>query len=227
VTGTETRFYNYAVRRARFRERLYFASDSSAARGLGVSRRTIIRCRQSLERQGWLRRCGKRRCGPGKVTVCYAFTRRRVTQGSYEPNFSRRSSLRSDLRRCRAERGSPQLSTSDQMRLPDHEPSRPPGGKRTRRADVVWDAAVAVWGVPANDAERGRRARAVKLIRQSLTSDGIPETQAETEIRARQARYVEQYPHIAAPSDVGLVSRWSDCKPAIGPSDGLSAYTRA
>jgi hypothetical protein len=92
---------------------------------------------------------------------------------------------------------------------------------------VVWDAAVAVWGVPANDAERGRRARAVKLIRQSLTSDGIPETQAETEIRARQARYVEQYPHIAAPSDVGLVSRWSDCKPAIGPSDGLSAYTRA
>lgn len=103
----------------------------------------------------------------------------------------------------------------------------PPTRRRRRKPDVVWDAAVAVWGPPTNDAERGRRSRAVKLIKQSLAGEQIPEEQAEEEIRRRYARYVEQYRHIPPPSDVALASRWSDCKPPAPPADGLSAYTRA
>lgn len=80
MNRAEERFYAYAVGKARFHDRLYFGADGRAAAALGVSRRTIIRHRQSLERQGWLRRCGVRRWPGGKATVCYSFPRRRVTQ---------------------------------------------------------------------------------------------------------------------------------------------------
>lgn len=85
----------------------------------------------------------------------------------------------------------------------------------TRPRDPVWDACEAIWGAPANDVERSRRAKAVKLYRQAFQADGLVEANAEAEIRARYARYSERYDHIALPSDIALASRWSESKPAI------------
>jgi hypothetical protein len=68
------------VGRARMRDRVYFAADSTAARDLGVCRRTIIRWRKALEAQGRIERCGVHRWGPRKTTVVYRFCGQRVTQ---------------------------------------------------------------------------------------------------------------------------------------------------
>lgn len=61
------------VERARFRDRRYFCSDATAARELGVSRRTIIRWRERLEQRGRITREGLSRIGPCRKTVVYIF----------------------------------------------------------------------------------------------------------------------------------------------------------
>lgn len=61
------------VGKARFQDRLYFCSDGTAARGLGVSRQTIIRARVRLEDAGRIMREGKRKIGPCKATIVYSF----------------------------------------------------------------------------------------------------------------------------------------------------------
>jgi hypothetical protein len=55
---SERRLYRYMVEQARHRDRIYFASDDTAAAELGVSRRTIIRWRQKLEADGRIERDG-------------------------------------------------------------------------------------------------------------------------------------------------------------------------
>lgn len=67
------RLYAHMVSQARFRDRLYMGSDATAARELGVSRRTIIRWRQDLEKSGRIIRCGWKRWAVGKRTVIYRF----------------------------------------------------------------------------------------------------------------------------------------------------------
>lgn len=74
------RLREYMVTRARFRDHIYFASDSTAARDLGVSRRTIIRWRSDLERSGKVERCGWHHWKGGKKTVVYRICGLRVTQ---------------------------------------------------------------------------------------------------------------------------------------------------
>jgi hypothetical protein len=70
------RLLTFMVETARFRDRIYFASDSTAAKALGVSRQTAFKWRCQLEEDGYIKRIGKRRCGWGKHTVCYRFTQR-------------------------------------------------------------------------------------------------------------------------------------------------------
>lgn len=91
------RLYCYAVEKARLRDRVYFCSDSTAARDLGVSRRTIIRWRQTLEQEGRLVRT-THPCAHFR-TVAYRFPGRRVTQRTYVPKPLQKPSLRSGF--CR------------------------------------------------------------------------------------------------------------------------------
>jgi hypothetical protein len=61
------------VEKARFRDRLYFCSDGTAAAALGVSRQTILRARARLEKTGRIVRQGKRKIGGCRTTVVYGF----------------------------------------------------------------------------------------------------------------------------------------------------------
>lgn len=96
---TAERFYRYTVQQARLRDRLYFASDATAASDLGVSRRTIIRWRCVLEKEGRLVRT-EHPCAHFR-TVCYRFPKLRVTQRTScrKPKPLQKPSLRSGF--CR------------------------------------------------------------------------------------------------------------------------------
>ena len=72
---------------------------------------------------------------------------------------------------------------------------------RRRRRDPIWDTLVEIFEEPTNDATRGRRNRAVKLLRQS---GATPE-----EIRLR----VQMWPlHFekATLTDIALANRWDE-----------------
>jgi DNA-binding Lrp family transcriptional regulator len=77
------------VERARFRDRLYFCSDSTAAGELGISRRTVIRARARLEEAGRIVRQGRRKIGGCKATVVYFLpfeSRRRFVRVTQRPS---------------------------------------------------------------------------------------------------------------------------------------------
>ncbi len=100
------------------------------------------------------------------------------------------------------------LSTSDNGSEPAPKKARKP-----RAPDPVWDACVEVFGDVANDAERGRRAKAVQLFKQALESGGTALDQAADEIRARRERYLAVFEHLPKPSAVALANHWTECKP--------------
>lgn len=113
---TEARFYRYAVEKARLRDRVYFCSDTTAARDLGVSRRTIIRWRLALEKEGRLVRtthpCSQFR------TICYRFPGRRVTQRTSCRKPLQKPSLRSGF--CR-QAMSGEISAHENVQLSAHD----------------------------------------------------------------------------------------------------------
>lgn len=86
---TAERLHAYMVDRARFRDRLYFAADATAARDLGVCRKTITRARQKLEADGRIVR-SPRRIGRA---VAYEFPlgARRKPRGVPQRSLSRTS----------------------------------------------------------------------------------------------------------------------------------------
>lgn len=67
--ATDQRVFAFMVAKATMRDRVYFCSDATAAKELGVCRLTILRSKKRLEAAGKIRRVGQHRFGPRLVTV--------------------------------------------------------------------------------------------------------------------------------------------------------------
>jgi hypothetical protein len=96
--------------------------------------------------------------------------------------------------------------------------------------DVVWDTLEEIFGPVTNPASRGRRNKAVQLIKESILvmaehePDRFPrdDEHVKREIRGRYARLVQAWPTIK-PTDTFLSSRWDDVQPRPTPRPHSSA----
>lgn len=178
TVGTADRLFSYMVGRARFRDRLYFAADSTAARELGVCRLTIIRARKRLEADGRIVR-SERRIGRA---VVYSFpvgarrTPRRkpcVTQRS----TSRRS--RTNTPRFARGGGSAALPTWKLYRKRpsmEHLPGLEPEPRPIRANDVMaaFIDIMRLDGIPVIPRARGMIAKASKeLLEADFNADVV------------------------------------------------------
>lgn len=76
------------------------------------------------------------------------------------------------------------------------------------QVDAVWEALIALFGEPANDNERGKRNKAVKLIKQSLNGGFVGDEIRTAEIGRRAARYAVVLPDTLF-TDMALANQWS------------------
>jgi hypothetical protein len=72
---------------------------------------------------------------------------------------------------------------------------------------AVWEAVALVFGSPTNDGERTKRSRAVKLIRQSLTTTSASEILRE--VTSRATEWPQRY-RDATLTDMALANHWSE-----------------
>lgn len=172
------------------------------ARETGYSKSTVTEALAELERAGYLER--SRSKGGRTRTSRYSA---RLPETVRQPDSSSAETVRLALGNCP---GGGQEDVNKTLIAREANASLAAGNGRR---DLVWEACERVFGPPANEAERSRRARAVKLFRQSLAAGGVAEAGSELEIRARRERYLERYDHLAEPSDIALASRWSDSEP--------------
>lgn len=84
------------------------------------------------------------------------------------------------------------------------------------RADAVWDALVLLFGEPSNDNERGKRNKAVKLIKQSLNGGYVGDELRAAEIARRAGRWSQVFSD-AAFTDMALANQWGSLVPANVP----------
>ncbi len=98
--------------------------------------------------------------------------------------------------------------------------------------DVVWEELERLFGPVTNDANRARRNRCVKLIKQSilaLAEQGrLPRDDAEVcdEIRGRYSKLTQLWPNLP-PTDIWLANRWDACDPkAHTPAPGANGPVR-
>lgn len=84
--------------------------------------------------------------------------------------------------------------------------------KASSRQDHVWDAMEGVFGKVANDGARGKRNKAVKLVKQSLVAADVPFDECELEIRRRARVYSQRYPS-AAFTDIALAMHFDELAP--------------
>lgn len=75
----------------------------------------------------------------------------------------------------------------------------------TRPRDAVWDALIAIFPAPTNDAERGRLNQAVKLLKQS---GATPQA-----IHAKVAAYKRTFPR-AVCTPMAIANNWAMLAPA-------------
>lgn len=88
------------------------------------------------------------------------------------------------------------------------------------RRDIVWEELERLFGKVTNANTRGRRNRAVKLIRESITNMAVVEPDhfpkddqgVRDEIRARYSRMTTLWPG-PKPTDSFLMNRWDDANP--------------
>jgi len=90
ANARDEQLFEFMVKQARLRDRLYFASDSTAAKALGCSRHTIIRARARLEAAGRIERCGWR-----------VMHRKRIAAYRFPPGVKRLSATQRSSTNCR------------------------------------------------------------------------------------------------------------------------------
>lgn len=138
---TSERLFGYMVERARYRDRQYFCSDSTAAKALGVSRHTILRARAKLEAAGRIERCGTKRFGHGKTTIKYALKGRRIVlrESSQQMREYLRSSVWAHIR-CRQQQILPESCEvcGEPDRLHLHHVTYQRWGGFERPEDLIW-----------------------------------------------------------------------------------------
>ncbi len=168
MSATEERFYHFAVERARLRDRLYFASDDTAAKELGVSRRTILRCKRALERQGRMVRCANP-C-PRFRTACYRFPKRRVALRTTCRRSNTPVSLPYGQRYCRGRR----------KLLVERHPEKLSEGVLRKSGEVTpfnaSDAIAAVCGMYGHPIPRDHKARLGRSAKELLEDGFAPNT---------------------------------------------------
>jgi hypothetical protein len=93
---------------------------------------------------------------------------------------------------------------------------------RKGETDVVWDELEQLFGRVTNANSRGRRNRAVKLVKESLSDMAVtdperfPRTdqQVVDEIRRRYSRMTHLWPGVP-PTDTMLASHWDEANPRV------------
>jgi hypothetical protein len=152
------------VERARFRDRLYFCSDATAACDLGLSRRTIIRARLRLEEGGKIIR-EKRKLGRAVVYSFPLYTRRK-------PREDQRVTQRSSAGRQRKP-SNPRYARVGASKATMTEPQLPQPTPEPVTASTILSAAIdtlAVYEIPVTSRAKGMLARQAK----ELLQDGFP-----------------------------------------------------
>lgn len=66
--------------------------------------------------------------------------------------------------------------------------------RKARPPDPVWDGLVECFGPPSNDADRQRRNQAVKLLRQTLATHGLPPPEHRHAVEQLCAAYTDAMP---------------------------------
>jgi hypothetical protein len=178
-SATSSRLYDYMVERARLRDRLYFCADETAARDLGVSRRTIIRARKELERSGRIVRENRR--APVGRAVVYSFPPRTLRRSRERPQRTRVTQRSSSRRSGRA--FNPRYARVASLRLlstmkGEVEPqSLPPLVGEKVTAQHIIAAVVDTFGtqgIPLTSRARGMLARQSKeLLGDGFSADVI------------------------------------------------------
>lgn len=87
---------------------------------------------------------------------------------------------------------------------PIQEPIQAPAVQSARPRNPLWDAMAAVFGEPSNERLRGRRAKAVALMRES----GVAPEEVDTLARVYRWKSRGAWPD----TDIGLAGRIDDCR---------------
>jgi hypothetical protein len=107
----------------------------------------------------------------------------------------------------------PKAPTPRRARAREADAAAPP---RERLRDALWDAGVEVFGEPANQDERGKRNRALKLLRQAGAE--------ADELRRRHRHMTLMWPDIT-PTDMGLARNWTTIGMDLGRRNGSANGT--
>lgn len=146
----------------------------------------------------------------------------------------------------------PQSSSSSPSSQSSSQPSAKPAkvtpittGAGARVRDAVWDACIAAMGAaPSNDVERGKWAKGIKALKESLSppcADGSPGPRITSEIAAeigvRAQRYRARYGSSVPLNPMALAGNWTALASDIptpqerqevryGQANGYAAYGR-
>lgn len=97
-------------------------------------------------------------------------------------------------------------------------PWRDPAANEPEARDAVWDSLVLLFGEPSNQNTRGKRNKAVKLIKESLNGGFVGDEIRHAEIGRRAARWQEIFSG-ASMTDIALANNWdslASARPAGG-----------
>lgn len=170
------RLFAFMVSRARMRDRQYFCSDATAARELGVSRRTVLRARSRLEAAGRIVREGLRRHSGIRATVVYSFPVGHRRMPRVESRVTQRSSSRRSTtptppygRSGRSRVGAWLFAMTDLVPKPDEAPPVP--AKAITAQDIIAALVdlMKANGVPVSSRAKGVLAKQTK----QLLADGF------------------------------------------------------